>query len=115
MSDEAYADESYEAAPGVYVVNEFEPMFDAAEFTRMGRDIFTQRSQVTNDFGIEWMRRHLGEDYRIHVLDFQDKNAMHIDGTFIPLAPGKVLVNPKRPCITGTEKSFFTFNGEEKT
>jgi len=42
-------------------------------------------NEVTNDFGIEWMRRHLGDKYTIHVLDFQDKNAMHIDGTFIPL------------------------------
>lgn len=29
------------------------------------------RSQVTNDFGIEWMRRHLGDEYRVHVLDFK--------------------------------------------
>jgi N-dimethylarginine dimethylaminohydrolase len=48
--------------------------------------------QVTNDFGIEWMRRHLGSNYNIHVLDFQDKNAMHIDGTFVPLGPGKVRI-----------------------
>lgn len=39
---------------------------------------------------------------------------MHIDGTFIPLGPGKVLVNPKRPCITGNHKSFFTYQGETK-
>lgn len=45
---------------------------------------------MTNNFGIEWMRRHLGPEYTIHVLDFQDKNAMHIDGTFIPLGVGGV-------------------------
>lgn len=39
---------------------------------------------------------------------------MHIDGTFIPLGPGKILVNPKRPCITGNHKSFFTYQGETK-
>lgn len=44
----------------------------------------------------------------------QDKNAMHIDGTFVPLGPGKILVNPKRPCITGDHKSFFTYDGETK-
>ena len=77
-------------------------MFDAAEFSRIGRDIFTQRSQVTNQFGIEWMRRHLGEEYNVHVLDFQDKNAMHIDGTFVPLCPG----NPIREnqSINSTKK-----------
>lgn len=39
---------------------------------------------------------------------------MHIDGTFIPLGPGKILVNPKRPCITGNHKSFFTYQGQMK-
>ncbi|CAM9769053.1 unnamed protein product, partial [Sphacelaria rigidula] len=99
---------------GKFVTTEYEPVFDAAEFTRLGKDIFCQRSQVTNDFGIEWMRRHLGDEYRIHVLDFKDKNAMHIDGTFVPLGPGKILVNPKRPCITGSHKSYFTYNGQQK-
>lgn len=39
---------------------------------------------------------------------------MHIDGTFVPLGPGKILVNPKRPCITGDYKSYFTYDGQEK-
>eukprot|EP00953_Heterococcus_sp_UTEX-ZZ885_P026909 14496-Heterococcus_DN1.PRE.1 len=90
MSDELYVPESqWKEGANKFVTTEYEPVFDAAEFTRIGRDIFTQRSQVTNDFGIEWMRRHLGSNYNIHVLDFQDKNAMHIDGTFVPLGPGK--------------------------
>lgn len=97
-----------------YVSTEYEPIFDAAEFTRMGRDIFVQRSHVTNEFGIEWMRRHLGPDYNVHVLDFQDKNAMHIDGTFIPLGPGKVLICPKRPCVTGVPHTWYTFEGKEQ-
>ena len=94
------------------VVTEFEPTFDAAEFTRMGRDIFTQQSQVTNQFGIDWVRRHLGDDYRIHVLDFQDRNAMHIDGTFVPLMPGKILANPFRPCITGRPVKTYSYKGK---
>jgi glycine amidinotransferase len=63
MSDELY-DEAWtgEGDEWTSVVTEFEPVFDAAEFTRMGRDIFTQRSQVTNEFGIEWMQRHLGDE-----------------------------------------------------
>jgi glycine amidinotransferase len=116
MSDELYvSEEEFKTdTTNHFVTTEFEPVFDAAEFTRIGKDIFVQRSQVTNNFGIEWMRRHLGEDYKIHVLDFQDKNAMHIDGTFIPLGPRKLLVNPKRPCITGETQTFFKYNGEEK-
>jgi len=116
MSDELYVpeDKFKTDTAGAFVTTEFEPVFDAAEFTRIGKDIFVQRSQVTNDFGIEWMRRHLGDKYTIHVLDFQDKNAMHIDGTFIPLGPGKLLVNPKRPCITGEKQTSFTFEGVSK-
>ena len=115
MSDDLFVpEEKYEVKEGSFVTTEFEPVFDAAEFTRIGKDIFVQRSQVTNDFGIEWMRRHLGPQYNIHVLDFQDKNAMHIDGTFIPIAPGKLLVNPKRPCITGETQKTFTYEGVSK-
>ena len=54
--------------------------------------------QVTNYFGIEWMRRHLEGRYNLHVLSFNNSNPMHIDGTFNPIGPGLVLVNPDRPC-----------------
>lgn len=115
MSDELYENEdSFKASSNSFVTTEFEPVFDAAEFTRIGKDLFCQRSQVTNDFGIEWMRRHLGDEYNIHVLDFQDKNAMHIDGTFVPIGPGKLLANPKRPCITGEKQTSFTYDGVQK-
>lgn len=114
MSDELY-NNNWNAEGGDFksVVTEFEPTFDAAEFTRMGRDIFTQQSQVTNLFGIEWVRRHLGHEYRVHVLDFQDRNAMHIDGTFVPLMPGKLLANPFRPCITGRPVKTYAYKNKE--
>lgn len=81
--------------PMRFVVNEFEPVFDAADFVRCGRDIFCQTSNVTNHFGVEWLQRHLGDDYRIHTLQSRCPEAIHIDTTFMPLAPGKVLVNPE--------------------
>ncbi|KAF0750430.1 hypothetical protein AaE_006714 [Aphanomyces astaci] len=114
MSDALY-NEDWEHSSGDFnsVVTEFEPTFDAAEFTRMGRDLFTQQSQVTNKFGIEWMRRHLGDDYRIHVLDFKDRNAMHIDGTFVPLMEGKLLANPYRPCVTGKPVKTYSYKDKE--
>jgi len=79
-----------------YVINEVEPTFDAADFVRCGKDLFVQKSHVTNDLGIAWLARHLGSDYRIHVVPVRDKHPMHIDATLMPLAPGKVLVNPER-------------------
>lgn len=81
--------------PMRYIVTEFEPVFDAADFVRCGKDIFCQKSNVTNQFGIDWLQRHLGDAYQIHVLESRDPCAIHIDTTFMPLAPGKVLVNPE--------------------
>lgn len=77
-----------------FVTTEFEPVFDAADFVRCGRDIFGQRSQITNMAGIEWLRRFLGPDYRVHLIPTRCAGAYHIDTTFVPLAPGRVLVNP---------------------
>lgn len=78
-----------------YIITEFEPTFDAADFVRCGRDLFVQKSHVTNSFGIEWLERHLGAEYHIHPVETRYKQAMHIDTTLMPLAPGKVLVNPE--------------------
>ena len=44
------------------------------------------------------MRRHLGDQYRIHVLSFKDSYPLHIDSTFNIIGPGLVLGNPDRPC-----------------
>jgi glycine amidinotransferase len=99
LSDELYHydyEEPQEGRDIKFVITEFEPTFDAADFIRCGKDIFVQRSHVTNRCGIEWLRRHLGGAYRIHELEFDDSNPMHIDGTFMPLAPGKLLVHPER-------------------
>lgn len=79
-----------------YAITEFEPVFDAADFMRFGRDIVVQQSHVTNQFGIEWFRRAIGDDYTIHCIEVNDPHAMHIDATIVPLAPGRLLVNPER-------------------
>jgi glycine amidinotransferase len=89
-------DTEFDVNRGRSVITEHEPVFDAADFCRMGVDIFAQLSQVTNRFGVEWLARHLGRAYRVHILEFDDPNAMHIDASFVPLAPGKLLVNPAR-------------------
>lgn len=86
----------YQAEWGEYAITEFEPVFDAADFVRFGRDIVVQKSHVTNDSGIDWMQRALGDKYRVHRVAVNDPHAMHIDATIVPLAPGKLLVNPER-------------------
>jgi glycine amidinotransferase len=99
LCDELYNYDYEEPADGeemCYVISEFEPAFDAADFIRCGRDIFVQKSHVTNDFGINWLKRHLGDAYKIHILEVNDKHPMHIDASFMPLAPGKLLLNRER-------------------
>ncbi|CAH8828496.1 unnamed protein product [Trichobilharzia szidati] len=81
------------------VTTESEPCFDAADFIRAGRDIFAQRSQVTNLSGIEWVRRHLApRGIKVHRLSFEDPRPMHIDATFSLVKPGIAIQNPDRPC-----------------
>jgi glycine amidinotransferase len=80
--------------PIPFVVNEYEPVFDAADFVRCGRDLFGIRSNVTNESGIHWLRTHLGDGFRITLLETRCRQPMHVDSSLMPLAPGKLLVNP---------------------
>jgi glycine amidinotransferase len=77
-----------------FPIREHEVLFEAADFVRCGRDLFVQRSCVTNQLGIDWVRRHLGDGFRVHEIETRCSAPNHIDTTLVPLAPGKVLVNP---------------------
>jgi glycine amidinotransferase len=98
LSDELYNDDytvPTHDEPIRYAINESEPVFDAADFIRCGKDIFMTLSNVTNRAGLEWLRRHVGDRYNIHQLESKCRQPMHIDSSFMPMAPGKVLVNPE--------------------
>ncbi len=98
LVDDLYNHDAKPPGPGEpvhYAVNEFEPVFDAADFIRAGRHIFVTRSHVTNQSGIEWLRRHVGDRFEIVEIESRCPQPMHIDSSFMPLAPGKVLVNPE--------------------
>ena len=53
---------------------------------------------MTNQFGIDWMKRHLGDKYNVHVVTCNDSNPMHIDATLALLEPGLLMENPDRRC-----------------
>jgi glycine amidinotransferase len=110
MSDDLYQEraEPFDFGNGP-LLTEFEPAFDAACFTRCGRDIFWQPDLVSNEFGAEWLRRHLGPGFRIHQIPFRERTPTHIDTTLVPVRPGLVLVNPERPC-TDNSLDLFTSN-----
>ena len=99
LSDESYTRGFVapdEDGPQRFLPTEYEPMFDAADAIKCGRDVFIARSSCCNRFGIEWLGRHLGDEYAVHEVEIHDTHPMHIDATFSPLAPGKLLVNPER-------------------
>jgi glycine amidinotransferase len=95
-----------------WVLTEVEPLFDAADVARFGKDLVVQASTVTNDAGISWLRRHF-PDHRIHVAIFLEEHPAHIDATFVPLRPGLALGNPQRIILTPQLKELFQKNDWE--
>jgi len=82
-----------------------EPMWDAACAMRMGKDFFWYHSCVTNNAGIDWLKRYFGaKGFRIHDIQFgttaETYYAFHIDVIFCPVRPGLVMHNPTRPFVT---------------
>jgi len=98
---------------GRFITTEAEPCFDAADFTRFGRDILAQRSHVTNDAGIQWLQRHLGSEYRVHTVKFHDPGPVHMDATWVPVGEGRVLSCPDRPCLSPEILDMFKGAGWE--
>ena len=95
-----------------FVTTENEPLFDAADVLRMGRDLVVQHGFTTNLKGIEWLRRHF-PDHRVHAVNFPgDPFPIHIDATFTPLRPGLILNNPQRRLPDG-QREMFARNGWE--
>ena len=67
-----------------FVTTEEEPLFDAADVLRFGKDLVVQHGFTTNLKGIEWIRRHFS-DHRVHAVNFPgDPYPIHIDATFTP-------------------------------
>jgi glycine amidinotransferase len=93
LSDDLYV--TINEGDGSYSINDFEPTFDAADFVRCGKDIIGQLSHVTNKSGVKWLENTLGSDYKIHLISSKCSTALHIDTTLMPLAEGKLLINPE--------------------
>jgi glycine amidinotransferase len=95
-----------------WIITEAEPLFDAADVARFGKDLFVQKSMVTNDAGVEWLRRHYPA-HRVHRAAYMEMLPWHIDATLIPLRPGLVLVNPERFALNAAHNELFKRNGWE--
>ena len=89
-----------------------EPLFDAADVVRFGKDLFVQNSMVTNVAGIEWLRRQY-PDHRVHEVRYRELKPWHMDSTLIPLRPGLVMINPVRTPLVAAQAELFEKNGWE--
>ncbi len=95
-----------------FVTTEEEPLFDAADVLRFGRDLVVQHGFTTNLKGIDWLSRHFPA-HRVHSVNFPgDPYPIHIDATFTPIKPGLILNNPQRR-LPEEQRKMFEKNGWE--
>lgn len=95
-----------------WALTEEEPLFDAADIGRFGKDLFVQRSTCTNASGMSWLRRHF-PNHRIHEVMFKEAHPMHIDATFVPVRPGLAISNRQRVPLTREMVDLFKMNDWE--
>lgn len=92
-----------------FVTTEVEPMWDAADVMRLGRDLFIQHGLTTNRRAMEWFKRYY-PDLTVHAVNFPgDPYPIHIDATFVPLRPGLIINNPQRP-LPEEQRAIFDAN-----
>jgi N-dimethylarginine dimethylaminohydrolase len=72
-----------------------EPVFDAANVLRLGRDLLYLVSSTGNELGGQWLQTMLGEEFRVHFVK-DVYYGSHIDSTLVALRPGLILCNPAR-------------------
>jgi glycine amidinotransferase/scyllo-inosamine-4-phosphate amidinotransferase 1 len=76
-------------------LNNYEPVFDAANILRCNNDILYLVSNTGNLKGSKWLQNFLGKDYRIHTIE-NVYSYIHIDSTIALLREGLCLLNPER-------------------
>jgi glycine amidinotransferase len=82
------------AEKGDWIISEKEPLFDAADVVRYGRDLFVQKSMVTNNAGVDWLRRHFPI---IESIKSDAENYCHGIWTHPgSCSPGLAVMNPER-------------------
>ncbi|WP_232452777.1 inosamine-phosphate amidinotransferase 1 [Burkholderia ubonensis] len=72
-----------------------EPVFDAANVIRLGKDLLYLISSTGNELGAHWLQTALGKDFKVHVCQLNYYGS-HIDTSVVALRPGLLLCNPDR-------------------
>jgi glycine amidinotransferase/scyllo-inosamine-4-phosphate amidinotransferase 1 len=91
LLDDIYNDSD----PNQLALKDLEPVFDAANVIRAGKDLFYLVSDSGNELGLTWLQNTLGDKYTVHPCR-NLYSSMHIDSTISLLKPGLALVNPAR-------------------
>jgi len=103
LTDDGYQFEDIDGKPSLL---NLEPIFDAPNCVRLGKDILFQISNTGNHLGMQWLKNVLEHrGYRIHAAEHIYSFA-HMDSTIVPLAPGKVLLNSTRVTPENCPKIF---------
>lgn len=76
-------------------LRDHEPVFDAANILRVGRDILYLISDTANRSGAHWLQTFLGSEYRVRAYD-NVYTGSHVDTTITLVRPGLVVVNAER-------------------
>ena len=102
-----------------WALTEVEPLWDAADMIRAGKDIFLQPSSVNNQLGRDWLRRYItSRGLRLHEIRF-DSTAVghyapwHIDSTLVFPKPGMVIYTPGKGVTTPEMVELFKKNDWE--
>lgn len=103
LSDDSYQFEDINGKPSLL---NLEPIFDAPNCVRLGKDILFQISNTGNFWGLTWLKNVLEHrGYRIHPAD-HIYSYSHFDSTIVPLRPGLVLLNSTRVTPDNCPKIF---------
>ena len=91
------------------ILTENEPLFDAAEVLRFGKDLFFHNNFTSNLKGLNWLKRHF-PNHRVHQINLPgDLIPTHIDACFTPIKPGVIIINPNRK-ISSEQRKIFDDN-----
>ena len=91
------------------ILTEKEPLFDAAEVLRFGKDLFYHNNFTSNLRGLDWLKRHFPQ-HRVHQINLPgDLIPTHIDACFTPIKPGVIIINPNRK-ISNDQRKIFDDN-----
>lgn len=92
LTDESLDTEEWDAPRDLENIdNRWDLAIDAAQYLKLGKDVFCNASTYNHFLGAKWMESVLGPNVNLHMIEAMVDN--HMDGNILPLRPGVFLVN----------------------